>query len=92
MSALELPMPNEPLNTKRGLKLGLRTVVASTWLRDGDEGLGALVVALNPSPPYYTVLELEGDSDSEHWAIAWQEDFHNINPTIECYAQWGGDY
>lgn len=92
---LLFPMPGEQFDG--------RTVIASTWLRDGfttgereylppnaPEFL-ALVLLLNAGPPYYTVAQLQSDGGA--WTIAASEDFPNINPAvIDGYAQWGGDY
>lgn len=84
MSTLDLPMPNERFDGA--------TVVASTWLRDDadDPPVTALLLLLEPSPPYYRVAEIE-DRHGE-WRKAFFEDFPNINPATKAYAENGGDY
>lgn len=90
----ELPLPSDRIF--RGV------VIASTWLRDGwtanevthfdaeaPEFL-ALVLLLKSSPPHYTVAQLA--SDGGPWTIATSEDFPNINPAVDDYAQEGGDH
>lgn len=89
---LLFPMPGEQFDG--------RTVIASTWLRDGwmpgdvhgddEPEYLALVMLLNAGPPYYTVAQLQSDGGA--WTIAASEDHPNINPATDDYAQEGGDY
>lgn len=81
---INLPMPNEVL--------GESTVVASTWLSDGDDGdMQAMVLTLNPTRPFYSVVQLASD-DGTRWTVTATEDAPNIVPAVRTYEDWGGDY
>jgi hypothetical protein len=81
---MDIPMPGE------GFLLN-SVVIASTWLCD-DSPVTCLVMALNPSPPYYSVAELCWSYNTQAWGLVWRKEFPNINPATEEYAQSGGDY
>jgi hypothetical protein len=78
----DLPLPGETFDG--------RTVIASTWVRDDEEPILALLMLLNPKPPYYTVASLIWSGGG--WVIEASEDQPNINPATEAYSNQGGDY
>jgi hypothetical protein len=78
-----IPLPNDRFDGS--------IVIASLWLRD-DGPVVAVLVLLDPSPPYYRVVDIKWEHDKWVRQGGTQEAFPNIVPTVEHYQQCGGDY
>lgn len=81
--AVTIPMPGDLREDNR--------VIASTWTAYDDNDMRAMLLLLNPSQPFYSVVEVRWNGseweDTTDTAV-----FHNIVPAVEFYADNGGDY
>lgn len=71
-----------------GGRLGKSIVIATRWMR--DEPL-AMLLLLEPEPPYYSLIDVEWDGDSK-WCevVHGPMTFMNIVPAVEAFMQNGG--
>lgn len=80
-----LPMPSQ--------RIFGGIVVASTWIRDTDPPIVAMIILLNDEPGrHYSVIDLIFDTEQYRWKIEAAVDFPNIVPAVEYYVDNGGDY
>lgn len=66
------------------------TVIASVWQRDDEDPIFALLMVLQPEPPYYGIYQITWKN--QQWEYLLLEEHVNINPATEAYADNGGDW